>query len=75
MNLAEDLREVYNALRERLADPEVRGTEAANLAREIRIIGEKLEVIELPEEVSVIDELARKRRGADRPPARRRKSG
>ena len=50
--------------------------EAANLARERRLIGADLERLEAPEEVGFVDQLAVKRAeaGAGRPPSRR-KSG
>jgi hypothetical protein len=76
MDRAADLRadyEILGALLE-VAEP----AQAANLARERRIIGAELEKLEAPAgEVPLVDELAKKRSGSGsgRPPARRRKSG
>jgi hypothetical protein len=77
VNLAADLREAYDLLREKLRAGKLTGNESAALAREIRLLGEKLELLEAPEEVGVVDQLARKRAesGVDRPAGRRRKSG
>lgn len=75
MSRAADLRADYDLLGQLLGDAE--GSAAAAIARERRIIGDRLEQLEEPEEVSFVDELAAKRSGSGsgRPPARRRKSG
>ena len=73
MNRAEDLRADYDRLGDLLQSAE--GTAAASIARERRLIGERLELIEAPKEVAVVDELAARRGVSGRPPARRRKSG
>jgi hypothetical protein len=56
---------------------ETDGTKAAALARERRILGELLESLEAPSEVSVVDQLAARRAKskAARPTSGRRKSG
>jgi hypothetical protein len=71
---AADLRSDYDTLGALLATAE--GSAAASIARERRIIGEILEQLEDPEEVSLVDELAARRSGTGtaRPPARRRQS-
>jgi len=71
-----DLRSDYDHLGTLLA-AEVDGSKAAALARERRMIGELLEALEAPQEVSVVDQLASRRaRSSDaRPASRRRKSG
>jgi hypothetical protein len=75
-NRVEDLRSDYDLLGELLKSAE--GSAAASIARERRIIGELLEALEMPEEVTVADELAARRRtptGDSGAPSRRRKSG
>lgn len=76
MNRAADLREVYDNLRERLRGPKLSGTEAASLATQIRLLAADLELLEAPEEVGIVDQLAVKRAeaGVVRPSGRR-KSG
>lgn len=56
---------------------ELDGTKAAALARERRILGDLIESLEAPAEVTVVDQLAARRAGAAdaRPASRRRKSG
>lgn len=49
-----------------------KGREAAQIARERRLIGELLERLEADGQVSFVDELAAKRADAGRPPARRK---
>jgi hypothetical protein len=72
-----DLRDDYDRLGQLLAQ-EVDGSKAAALARERRMIGELLEALEAPGEVSVVDQLAARRRarpGAAGAPSGRRQSG
>jgi hypothetical protein len=76
MDRASDLRADYDRLGELLADET--GTAAAAIARERRVIGEILEALEQPAEVSRVDQLASRRRsktGDSGSAARRRKSG
>lgn len=77
MGRVEDLRSDYDRLGALLA-AEDDGAKAAALVRERRLIGELLEALEKPEEVSRVDELAA-RRGAGAQaagaPSRRRRSG
>jgi hypothetical protein len=73
MSRAADLRSDYELLGKKLKSAD--GTAAAAIARERRLIGEKLEQLEPPKEVALVDELAKRRSGSGRPPARRRKSG
>jgi hypothetical protein len=73
MNRAADLRADYERLGDLLKTAE--GTAAASIARERRLIGEKLEQLEPSKEVALVDELAKRRSGSGRPPARRSKSG
>lgn len=76
MNRADDLRADYNALGSLLATAE--GSAAAAIVRERRIIGELLEALEQPEGVSVVDQLAARRRaesGDSGSSSRRRKLG
>lgn len=72
---AEALRADFDRLGVLMRRADVAG--AAAIARERRIIGELLSVLEEPKEVSLVDELAKKRAksGSGRPPSRRRKSG
>ena len=76
MSRVDDLRSDYDILGRLLAD-ESDGTKAAAMARERRILGDLLESLESPAEVTVVDQLAARRAGsADaRPASRRRKSG
>jgi hypothetical protein len=76
MDRVADLRADYDRLGEILTG-EVDGSTAAALARERRLIGELLEALEAPVEVSLADQLAarRTRAGASRVASRRRKSG
>lgn len=77
MDRVADLRADYEHLGELLRG-ELDGSKAAALVRERRIVGELLEALETPAEVSVVDELASRRRteaGDARPSSRRRKSG
>jgi hypothetical protein len=77
MDRVADLRADYERLGLILAG-EVDGAKAASLARERRMIGELLEALEAPAEVSKADELASRRRTVTGDPgaaSRRRKSG
>jgi hypothetical protein len=77
MGRAEDLRADYDRLG-LLLEHEEDGSKAAALARERRMIGELLEALESPSEVSLVDELAPRRRalaGDPGSPRGRRKSG
>ena len=76
MGRVEDLRADYEHLGQILA-AETDGAKAASVARERRLIGELLEALEAPEEVSVVDQLATRRdlRADSGRPSRRRKSG
>ena len=60
MGRADDLRADYDALG-RLLLVEEDGAKAAALARERRMLGELLEALESPREVSVVDQLAARR--------------
>lgn len=76
MGRVEDLRADYDALGAKLVDAD--GSAAAAIVRERRILGELLEALETPEEVSVVDQLGARRRaksGASGSSSRRRKSG
>lgn len=76
MARSDDLRADFDRLGVLLA-AEDDGSKAAALARERRAIGEVLEKIEQPEEATVFDELAlRRRTGTEDPgaPSRRRRS-
>ncbi|MBP6728732.1 MAG: hypothetical protein KA129_03850, partial [Microthrixaceae bacterium] len=72
---AEDLRADYEALGEKLDD--AKGSGAAALVRERRLISAELERLETPGVVPLVDQLAAKRAaaGGSRPASRRRKSG
>ena len=74
MTRATDLRADYELLGDALKAAE--GSAVAAIARERRLIGAVLELLEKPSEVALVDELAAKRSvsGVGRPPARR-KSG
>ena len=74
MARVDDLRSDFDRLGELLAEAD--GAAAAALARERRLIGELLEALEAPVEVSVADELAERRRRPEDPGAapRRRRS-
>jgi len=76
MDRASDLRRDYDRLGVLLL--EATPATAAGLARERRVIGELLEALERPEEASVVDQLAAKRRtggGHSRSSGGRRRSG
>jgi hypothetical protein len=76
MDRVADLRADYERLGQ-ILEAELDGAKAASLARERRLIGELLEALEAPAEVSKADELAARRRsdaGDARPASRRRKS-
>ncbi len=76
MNRVDDLRADYDALGVKLQTAD--GAAAAAIVRERRLIGELLEALEKPEEVSVVDQLAARRRtgtGSTGASGRRRKSG
>ena len=76
MSRADDLRVDFDALGMLMAKAE--GSGAAAIARERRLIGVELERLEIPGEVPLVDELAKRRGGSSvvaRPAARRRKSG
>lgn len=70
MNRADDLRRDYDLLGGLMET--AKGREAAQIARERRLIGELLERLEADGQVSFVDELAAKRADAGRPPARRK---
>jgi hypothetical protein len=73
----DDLRADYDRLGQ-ILEGETDGSKAAALVRERRMIGELLEALESPAEVSVVDQLAARRRdspGAAGGAGRRRKSG
>ena len=74
MARVDDLRSDYNVLGQLLSVAE--GSAGAAIARERRLIGELLEQMESPEELSYVDELAARRSDAGNsgPPARRRQS-
>lgn len=76
MDRVEDLRSDYDRLGD-LLTIEMDGSKAAALTRERRLLGELLEALEAPREVSVVDQLAsrRSRAKASGGPSRRRKSG
>jgi hypothetical protein len=74
---SDDLRADYDRLG-RILEVEEDGAKAASLVRERRLIGELLEALEVPAEVSKADELAARRRAESGDPgasSRRRKSG
>jgi len=76
MDRASDLRADYNHLGSLLA-AETDGSKAAALSRERRALSDILEGLEIPEEVSLVDELAKRRKPAAKDsvtPSRRRKS-
>jgi hypothetical protein len=75
---ADDLRDDYDRLGAILHSGEITGSEAASLARERRLIGEMLEALEAPAEVSLVDQLASRRQSRTKPggaAGRRRQSG
>jgi hypothetical protein len=74
MSRVTDLRADYELLGRALTEAE--GSAVAAIARERRLIGAVLELLESPEVKTRVDELAAKRAGSgvSRPPARR-KSG
>jgi hypothetical protein len=74
MARVEDLRADYDRLGVLLLDEED-GAKAAALARERRLLGELLESLEAPTEVSVVDQLAARRSSTAGNASRRRKSG
>ncbi len=77
MDRVADLRSDYDRLGTLLATEED-GAKAASLARERRILGGELARLATPEEASVADELAARRRAPTedaRPASRRRRSG
>lgn len=76
MDRAEELRSDYEHLGTLLAQ-ETDGAKAAALTRERRMLGELLESLESPAEVTVVDQLAsrRTRTGDPGSASRRRKSG
>ena len=77
MDRVADLRADYDRLGVLLAAEED-GSKASSLARERRIIGDLLEALEAPVEVSVVDQLAARRSagaGHSGAAAGRRKSG
>jgi hypothetical protein len=77
MDRVADLRADYERLG-RILENEVDGAKAASLARERRLIGELLEALEAPQEMTKADELAARRRAETVDPgsaSRRRKSG
>jgi hypothetical protein len=74
MARVEDLRADYDRLGALLLD-EGDGAKAAALARERRMLGELLESLEAPTEVSVVDQLAARRSSTAGNASRRRKSG
>ena len=77
MARVDDLRSDYDRLGELLA-VETDGSRAAMMARERRLLGELLEALESPREVSVADQLAPRctaHSGDTGAASRRRKSG
>ena len=74
MARVEDLRADYDRLGLLLGE-EADGAKAAALARERRMLGELLESLEAPTEVSVVDQLAARRSTPAGNSSRRRKSG
>jgi hypothetical protein len=74
MARVEDLRADYDRLGDLLLD-ETDGAKAAALVRERRLLGELLESLESPTEVSVVDQLAARRSASPGNASRRRKSG
>ena len=73
----DDLRADYDRLGE-ILEGESDGSKAAALVRERRLVGELLEALETPSEVSVVDQLESRRRsraGDAGSASRRRKSG
>ena len=77
MGRVDDLRADYDRLGEILKG-EFDGSKAAALVRERRMVGELLEALESPTEVTVVDQLESRRRsraGDAGSASRRRKSG
>jgi hypothetical protein len=74
MSRVEDLRTDYGRLGV-LLEEEQDGAKAAALARERRLLGELLESLEAPTEVSVVDQLAARRSATVGNASRRRKPG
>lgn len=77
MGRVDDLRADYDRLGEILKG-EFDGSKAAALVRERRLVGELLEALETPAEVSLVDQLESRRRsrtGDAGTASRRRKSG
>jgi hypothetical protein len=74
MPRVKDLRTDYDRLGV-LLEEEQDGAKAAALARERRLLGELLESLEAPTEVSVVDQLAVRRSATAGNASRRRKSG
>jgi hypothetical protein len=77
MGRVDDLRSDYDRLGLLLASEED-GSKAAAVARERRMIGELLEALETPTEVTVVDQLESRRRTRTKDSgssSRRRKSG
>lgn len=74
MSRVDDLRTDYDRLGA-LLEEELDGAKAASLARERRLLGELLEALESPVEVSVVDQLAARRSATAGNASRRRKSG
>lgn len=74
MSRADDLRADYDHLGDLLSG-EVDGAKAAALVRERRIVGELLDSLEAPREVSVVDQLAARRSAPASNASRRRKPG
>ena len=74
MGRVEDLRNDYDRLGA-LLDAEGDGGKAASLVRERRLLGELLESLEAPTEVSVVDQLAARRSASPGNASRRRKPG
>ena len=77
MGRVDDLRADYDRLGE-ILEGESDGSKAAALVRERRLVGELLEALETPSEVSVVDQLESRRRsraGDAGSASRRRQSG
>lgn len=77
MARVDDLRADYDRLGE-ILEGESDGSKAAALVRERRLVGELLEALETPSEVSVVDQLESRRRsraGDAGSASRRRQSG
>ncbi len=74
MGRVDDLRSDYDHLGAVL-DGETDGAKAAALVRERRLLGELLESLEAPTEVSVVDQLAARRSASPGNASRRRKPG